>query len=407
MGMRITTGMAMNTYRYNLQNSTRNLTNSRNKVQSKRKFDTFAEDPSSAIQAWRVRRAMVSTDIYARNNKDTYTRFSIAEATMKSVSRDLTDLGGRKSDIYAANDPTATGRSELGKVLSDTAESVIHDMNGAVSGENFVFAGDDELNAPFSWKDGQLFYRGVNVNAGMVKSPAEVPDWAPEKIVQDADGKDVNVGADNTNVSDLAKAFVKSLPEETDDMNEALWADYYRGKAGVEKPDASNPDTIPSWVPMVTDPADPNKKVPAENTNETAMAQAFRDNLPEKGATEAEQAWIDYYKDPNSTLKPSADPRAAWEANGGVDDFGVPKLAYDENVKNSAYNRAWAAYYTDQGDAEKLKRMAEEEVPIDLGMGMLEESEGNLVPGTYFSRALSGLNMLGYGVDEDGGPKHV
>lgn len=50
--------------------------------------------------------------------------------------------------------------------------------------------------------------------------------------------------------------------------------------------------------------------------------------------------------------------------------------------------------------------MSEEEVPIDLGMGMLEEN-GKLVIGTYFDRSNPGINMLGWGVDEDGDPKNV
>ena len=60
MGMRITTSMMMNTYRYNLQGSTSNLSDARNKVLSHRKFDSYAEDPSAATQAWRIRRAMSS-----------------------------------------------------------------------------------------------------------------------------------------------------------------------------------------------------------------------------------------------------------------------------------------------------------------------------------------------------------
>ena len=56
MGMRITTGMAMNTYRYNLQLSTSNFSNAQNTVLTHRKFNSFSDDPSSAIQAWRGRR---------------------------------------------------------------------------------------------------------------------------------------------------------------------------------------------------------------------------------------------------------------------------------------------------------------------------------------------------------------
>jgi len=42
-----------------------------------------------------------------------------------------------------------------------------------------------------------------------------------------------------------------------------------------------------------------------------------------------------------------------------------------------------------------------------LGMGLLRDDDGNLIQGTYYSRALPGINMLGYGVDEDGDSKNL
>lgn len=396
MGMRITTGMAMNTYRYNLQNSTANMTNSRNKVLSHRKFDSFAEDPSSAIQAWRVRRAMMSTNSYQKNNSDTYTRINIAWVTMGTIKNKIADPDGRMSDLYAANGPTGSARRPLGQVIDETAESVIQAMNSAKSGENFIFAGDDELNAPFTWNGDRtiLYYRGVNVNAGGVKSPAEAPEWAPKG----ADGK----GVDNTNDAALARAFKNNIPASESDADRE-WENYYKDTTGtVAKPTG----TAPSWVPK------DGAGQPVGNTD-AELAQAFKDSLPAKDSTEyaqmsdAEQAWINYYKDdPAGSLKPDAEP--AWAA-GDKDDFGVPlgmKAALDDpNV--TAHDKAWAAYYKDQGDVQKLKEMSEEEANIDLGMGLLEDADGKLVPGTYFNRALPGINMLGFGVDEDGDPKNI
>lgn len=337
MGMRITTGMAMNTYRYNLQNSTKNVSDSRNTVLTHRKFDSFSDDPSSAIQAWRVRRAMTDTGSYQKNNSDTYTRINIAWVTMGTVKNKIADPDGRGSAIYGQNGPTASARPELGKVLSNTAESVIHSMNSAKSGENFVFAGDDELNAPFSWNDDHtvLYYRGVNVNAGNVKRPTEAPAWG-------------------------------AISEKTG---------------------------MPEF-------------------------------MPETGKNAIEDAWIDYYRDAamdpppaNLAPKPSdiADPFAA---NAAKDDFGVPIRA-GEVLKGAKMDgspldppateaeKLWAVYYADQGDVQKLKDMSEEEANIDLGMGLLEDADGNLVPGTYFNRALPGINMLGFGVDADGDPNNI
>lgn len=394
MRMRITTGMAMNTYRYNLQKSTQNRDDSMNKVLSHRKFDSFAEDPSSAIQAWRVRRSMVNTACYAKNNKDTLTRFDIAHDTLGVVSHELTDLDGRSAAIYAASDPTAAGRNELGKVLSETAESVIHSMNGAKSGSDFVFSGDDELNAPFTWNADRtiLYYRGVNVSAGGVKSPAEAPEWAPK----DANGK----AALNTDDAALAEAFRDSIPTETEaDME---WAAYYKDPNVTTPPTSQAPD----WVPKDAN-GDPVGKT------DDKLAQAYKDGLPAQGSTEyaqmsdTEKAWVNYYKnDPAGSPRPDAEP--VW-ATGDKDDFGVPVKAREilKDPNATANDKAWAAYYVDQGDLTHLKMMAEEEAPIDLGMGLLRDANGDLVPGTYYNRTLPGIEMLGYGVDEDGDPKNV
>lgn len=394
MRMRITTGMAMNTYRYNLQKSTQNRDDSMNKVLSHRKFDSFAEDPSSAIQAWRVRRSMVNTACYAKNNKDTLTRFDIAHDTLGVVSHELTDLDGRSAAIYAASDPTAAGRNELGKVLSETAESVIHSMNGAKSGSDFVFSGDDELNAPFTWNADRtiLYYRGVNVSAGGVKSPAEAPEWAPK----DANGK----AALNTDDAALAEAFRDSIPTETEaDME---WAAYYKDPNVTTPPTSQAPD----WVPKDAN-GDPVGKT------DDKLAQAYKDGLPAQGSTEyaqmsdTEKAWVNYYKnDPAGSPRPDAEP--VW-ATGDKDDFGVPVKAREilKDPNATANDKAWTAYYVDQGDLTHLKMMAEEEAPIDLGMGLLRDANGDLVPGTYYNRTLPGIEMLGYGVDEDGDPKNV
>ena len=56
MGFRITTNMLMNTYRYNLQGSTGKLSDARDKVLTHRNFNSYAEDPAAATQAFRLRR---------------------------------------------------------------------------------------------------------------------------------------------------------------------------------------------------------------------------------------------------------------------------------------------------------------------------------------------------------------
>ena len=332
MGMRVTTGMSMNLYRYNLQNSTSNLANSQNTVLSHRKFNTFAENPSSATQAWRVRRAITNTGSYLKNTTDTYTRFNIAWAALGDVSHELTDLDGRSADIYAYNDPTASGRPALGQVLRQTAESVAQLMNSAKSGENFLFSGADELYAPFTWDNGKLLYRGVDVNAGGFMSPMDT-DPVPDKWGE--------INAET--------GLPKNMPNKVDknDYVTQAWVDYYRAKA-------AHPD-------------------------DTTIEEPEFDPDPFDGED--------------------------------TDDYGTPIRAYQ--IMNGTVTpaddneRIWAAYHVDQGEYKKLQMMSKEEVTLDLGMGLLEDDQGKLIDGTYYSRSLPGINMLGFGVDADGDPKNV
>ncbi|MDE6880318.1 MAG: hypothetical protein K2P20_03055, partial [Oscillospiraceae bacterium] len=170
MGMRITTNMMMNTYRYNLQQSTGLLDGSRNKVLTQRNFNSYAEDPAAATHAWRVRRSLTNNAGYQTNNSEAYTRLHSAWITMGSINNNLLNGdGGAKDAIKRAdNDPTGGARTALGKVLSNLADSIVFSMNGAKYGDHFLFSGNDELNPPFTWQGNKLLYRGVNVDAGTV-----------------------------------------------------------------------------------------------------------------------------------------------------------------------------------------------------------------------------------------------
>ncbi|MBD5151369.1 MAG: hypothetical protein HDT16_02485 [Oscillibacter sp.] len=339
--MRITTGMAMNTYRYNLQNSTYNLTNARNRVLTHRQFDSFAQDPTAAAQAWKIRRAMVSNANYQSNNSDTYSRFNIAWATMGMVKTNL-ETDADAADIRARQDTTAGARVDLGKVLNDTADSVIQAMNSAKFGDHFVFSGDDEMNAPFSWSADKktLYYRGVDVNSGRVTPPDQEPDWG------EWDG---------------AAGMPQKTPVEGRNAVEDAWIAFYKYQNYVKaSPEEQAEMEEPPYAPDPRDYKDPFGEVDQDEYGVPAAVYA-------------------YNKDPNN-LPDGADPDAA---------------------------RLWATYYNDQGNKARLDKMAAEYENIDLGMGMKENENDQLINGTAFDRSLPAINMLGYGVDEDGDPVNI
>ena len=174
MAMRVTTSMAMNTYRYNLQASMVKTTNSRDKVLTQRNFNSYAEDPVSATLAFRLRRSYYNNSNQIANSKALIGRYQSAWTAMGNITTKLQETS-TDPVIRGANQPTGAGRVAQGKVMSEMADSVVENLN-IKYGVHFMFGGDDALNVPFTWdeKTGDLLYRGVNVNAGGVKKPEDL-----------------------------------------------------------------------------------------------------------------------------------------------------------------------------------------------------------------------------------------
>lgn len=229
MGFRITTNMMMNTYRYNLMNSTNTLSDSVDKVQTKRNFNSYAEDPAAASQAFRLRRQWCQTSSQLDNTDATYSKFHTAWTNLGGIIKDLSDANGRVSAIRGNSDTSGESRTALAQVLRETADSVVQSMNQKV-GEQFIFAGNDGLNVPFTWNDDhtKLYYRGVNVNAGGVQKPTtpEPTGWG---------------AIDTTKGTYLPE----NMPSSSTDADEQAWIDYYKDQADVKKLEAMNKEELP------------------------------------------------------------------------------------------------------------------------------------------------------------------
>lgn len=253
MGFRITTNMMMNTYRYNLMNSTNTLSDSVDKVQTKRNFNSYAEDPASASQAFRLRRQWCQTNSQLDNTDTTYNKFHTAWTNLGGIIKDLSDANGRVSAIRGTTDTAGESRSALALVLRETADSVVESMNQKV-GEQFIFAGNDGLNVPFTWnKDHtKLYYRGVNVNAGGVQKPATTePAWA-------------------SNALESGTYLPKDMPSSSTNADEQAWIDYYRDQADVKKLEVMSKEELPLDMGMGL------KEVNGKLVNGSAFDSALR-----------------------------------------------------------------------------------------------------------------------------------
>lgn len=282
--LRATTNGVLKGYRYNLYTSRYTMDKSRNTVLTQRNFNSYAEDPAAAAHCYQLRRAFQRANSQMSLGESVCRKYDVAWHTMDSV---LSDVNQRTSDsamaetIRAENGPTAAGRQALGQSLENLADSIAQTMN-AKYGENFVFAGADGLNVPFSWdlesEPKKLLYRGI---------PVDTP--APPKLEMDPNGQN---------------------PAKFDANGNA-------------------------WVDNVS-------------TGEV------------------------HYKTVDGNL--------------------MTKTSYEHSAK----------------DFEALAYMAKGETKYaDLGLGLQEDENGKIIPGSAINVSLQGIDFLDWGVDEDGDPKNV
>lgn len=464
MGFRITTNMMMNSYRYNLMNSTNKLADARDKVLTQRTFNSYAEDPAAATLSFRLRRDFCKTNNYLNNTSSVYSKFNTAWNNLAGVVENLSDATARVSSIRGNNGTAGESRKALAIVLRETSESVVHAMNQQL-GDHFIFAGNDGLNVPFSWKGETLYYRGIDVNSGKVEKPASKdPGWLKNLDQMKADqqsnkimGNGTATGTQmqdwyndvkNNVVPPTTKAtdpdFVKWLDKyAAEDVKSGKmtaaeadkWLKYYKGETNaLPTDDKGKALKEPDWADRIAKVSDWDEneagqewynyymgitdKRPAEQGPGWFEAWAAETKAewekPDSGVTQEEidalDEWVKYY-DRKTTEKPTLTQSTTVQDWGKVDPKD-PKAFPEDLPKKADPNwtdaeKAWFNYYDDKRNLSKLEAMAKEELYIDLGMGAEESSPNSPVKGSYFNSALSGVDYIGYGTDEDGDPKNL
>lgn len=163
--IRVTTNGTLRGYKSSLTRSSLTLNSSRDKVLSQSNYNSYAEDPAAATQAFRLRRSFSRTNTQLDSVQSLSKKFSSACDVLSGIKGDLADAQAKVSALAGLSDPTASGRQPLGEVLTGTAESIVQSMN-AQYGSAFIFGGKDSLgDAPFALNGSTLTYRGVDVNA--------------------------------------------------------------------------------------------------------------------------------------------------------------------------------------------------------------------------------------------------
>lgn len=172
--IRITTSGILRSYKSNLMHSSNQLNTTRTKVLTQRNFNSFAEDPAAATQAFKLRRSLARTSDQISNTSDLSSKFQSAWSAA-GTTKNLVEEAANNATLKGLNTPTGSGRQPLGEVLASTAESVIQTLNIEYN-DAYVFGGNDAQTVPFSWNsDGKLLYRGIPLETGSGSTPEGSP----------------------------------------------------------------------------------------------------------------------------------------------------------------------------------------------------------------------------------------
>lgn len=191
---RITTNGVLRGYKSNLMRSGNNLNDARNKVLSKRNFNSYAEDPAAATKAFQLRRAHSRASDQISNSTTVINRFESAWGSMGAVTKALYGKASAVEEaISAVSDTAGDARSALAKSLSGITKEIVQDLN-VKYGDSFLFAGADGRNVPFTWDEGKLLYRGISVDAGGVQPPVRTLADGTEVPLMNSDGTPVTDG---------------------------------------------------------------------------------------------------------------------------------------------------------------------------------------------------------------------
>lgn len=213
--MRITTNAILRNYKSNLGTSLSNLDTARTRVMTGRRYNSTAEDPSSALRAAVLERKYAKNEDYLNLVKDTQS----FQDSQEDAAMQIETIAKNLSKRYGLEGLNGTnGSLETRKTYADAwrgaQESLLLSLNASYGGK-YVFAGSDAKTAPFKLEEQNgkqvLYYRGVDVTNGDADSLDELSKDSVYVdlgfgLTIDSDGNGINTTIDSSS------AFNTSLP---------------------------------------------------------------------------------------------------------------------------------------------------------------------------------------------------
>ncbi|MFU0831623.1 MAG: Flagellin [Oscillospiraceae bacterium] len=455
--MRITTKMISSQYYSNLNSVTNQLNKSATTAYDFRAFEKPSENPFLAGQTFQVRRQMALNDNYASNIENLMGAASSADSILQNVSQILTRANS--SEVLAGINGTynQSDRDVIADQLLAMRDAIIADMN-AQYGNRYLFAGaGGSKDAPFSVDDdGNLLYRGINVNTGeningasatitfdQIESAEPIQinfgtgigsklndykvnittNQPSNQISVDASAKSINIdlqtGATKQDLQDLLQgsSFLTELSaaSATDTNLSGITADGLSQItiSGIDEPGVKD-EVIGAAAAGVTD-----GKASIPYLNGSGDSKTLSIDFGE--ASSSYNGYSIYL----STV--STSPSVSVDKDAQTITISLPDGATQSDLEsllqtNVDGNITVAMDSTDQiyenstanspqiTNIVSLDDLANETSYVDIGLGMKTDDDGNVIDQSAFDASMPGIKFLGYGTTTIDGvevPKNI
>lgn len=193
--MRVADRTTQRNYLEYLNQAKTNYATTNERIASGARFLTLSDDVSAGTRVLRVREDMSKTQNYYDTVKSINGELSVTENAITQISTILTNVH-TKIVKGLADSTGASGREALANEIDNLKSEMLQYANTKYN-DKYVLGGTSAVAAPFTVKDGKLYYNGVDVSA--VTKNATTGKYQYKK----EDGSTVDVPMDDDIYADI------------------------------------------------------------------------------------------------------------------------------------------------------------------------------------------------------------
>ncbi len=201
--MRITTQMMMSRYRSDVSDAFASMNIAMRRAYDYRAFEKPSDSPLAAAQTFQVHwEARLNAD-YRNNISNLEGANTTADHVLQQIATQI-DTAKEKINSVVTDTANAQNREDIANELASIRQSMLSELNSKYA-DSYLFGGSNAGTAPFTLDaDGNLLYRGVNVDTGVNTNGATAAltytEGETEKALQIDFGKAVGGKLDGYNI---------------------------------------------------------------------------------------------------------------------------------------------------------------------------------------------------------------